>query len=49
MSLAGFALRYKAIVTTGVTLLLLWGTVSYMTMPRRETSTSRPTMGSVNA
>ena len=36
MSLAGFALRNKAIVSTGVTILLLWGAVSYMTMPRRE-------------
>ncbi|MHC4880570.1 MAG: efflux RND transporter permease subunit [Planctomycetota bacterium] len=36
MNLAGFALRYRPIVLTLVTLLMLWGVVSYLTMPRRE-------------
>ncbi|MHC4551067.1 MAG: efflux RND transporter permease subunit [Planctomycetota bacterium] len=36
MSLSGFALRYRAIVVTGVALLMLWGALSYLTMPRRE-------------
>ncbi|UCC29391.1 MAG: efflux RND transporter permease subunit [Phycisphaerales bacterium] len=36
MSLSGFALRYRVIVVTAVVLLMLWGTLSYLTMPRRE-------------
>ena len=36
MSLAGFALRYRAIVVTFVIVLMLWGILSYRTMPRRE-------------
>ncbi|MHC4342886.1 MAG: efflux RND transporter permease subunit, partial [Planctomycetota bacterium] len=36
MSVAGFALRYKFIVVSAVMLLLLWGALSYLTMPRRE-------------
>ncbi|MFG0319979.1 MAG: efflux RND transporter permease subunit, partial [Planctomycetota bacterium JB042] len=36
MSLAGFAVRYRVIVTAGVAILMLWGALSYVTMPRRE-------------
>ncbi|MHC4932174.1 MAG: efflux RND transporter permease subunit, partial [Planctomycetota bacterium] len=36
MSVAGFALRYKVIIVAVVTLLMLWGLLSYTTMPRRE-------------
>jgi len=36
VSLSGFALRYRVIVVTAVALLLLWGSLSYLTMPRRE-------------
>ena len=36
MNLAGFALKYKAIVVTAVVLLMFWGFMSYFTMPRRE-------------
>ncbi|MBI1312631.1 AcrB/AcrD/AcrF family protein [bacterium] len=36
MNLAAFAIRYRPIVLTLVTLLMLWGVVSYLTMPRRE-------------
>ena len=36
MNLAAFAIRYRPIVLTLVTLLMLWGVISYFTMPRRE-------------
>jgi multidrug efflux pump subunit AcrB len=36
VSLSAFALRYRVIVVTGVALLMLWGALSYLTMPRRE-------------
>ena len=36
MSLSAFALRYRVIVVMAVALLMLWGTLSYLTMPRRE-------------
>jgi len=36
MNLAAFAIRYRPIVLTLVTLLMLWGVISYLTMPRRE-------------
>ncbi len=36
MNLAAFAIRYRPIVVTMVTLLMLWGVMSVMTMPRRE-------------
>ncbi len=36
MSLSAFSLKYKAIVVTVVALLMLWGVLSYLTMPRRE-------------
>ena len=36
MSLSAFALRYRAIVTTAVVILMGWGVLSYLTMPRRE-------------
>jgi len=36
MSLSAFALRYRPIVVTAVALLMAWGILSYMTMPRRE-------------
>jgi multidrug efflux pump subunit AcrB len=36
MSLSAFSLKYKAIVVTMVALLMLWGVMSYLTMPRRE-------------
>ncbi len=36
MSLPGFALRNRVIVVMAVVLLMLWGTLSYRTMPRRE-------------
>ena len=35
MSVAGFALRYKAIIVTIVVLLMLWGAFSYNNIPRR--------------
>ena len=36
MNLAAFAIRYRPIVLTLVTLLMAWGIVSFFTMPRRE-------------
>ena len=36
MNLAAFAIRYRPIVITLVLLLMAWGVVSYLTMPRRE-------------
>lgn len=36
MNLAAFAIRYRPIVLTLVTLLMAWGVVSFFTMPRRE-------------
>lgn len=36
MNLAAFAIRYRPIVLTLVTLLMGWGIVSFFTMPRRE-------------
>ena len=36
MSLSAFSLRYKAIIVALVALLMLWGVLSYLTMPRRE-------------
>lgn len=36
MSLSAFALRFRPVVITLVMLLMLWGIVSYFTMPRRE-------------
>ncbi len=36
MSLSAFALKFKAIIITLVALLMLWGILSYCTMPRRE-------------
>jgi len=36
MNLAAFAIRYRPIVLTFVTLLMAWGVVSFFTMPRRE-------------
>lgn len=36
MNLAAFAIRYRPIVLTLVTLLMAWGLVSFFTMPRRE-------------
>jgi multidrug efflux pump subunit AcrB len=36
MNLAAFAVRYRPIVVTLVTLLMAWGTVSFFTIPRRE-------------
>lgn len=36
MSLAAFAVRYRTIVTAGVAVLMMWGLLSYNTMPRRE-------------
>lgn len=36
MNLAAFAIRYRPIVLTLVTLLMGWGLVSFFTMPRRE-------------
>ena len=36
MSLAAFAMRYRPIVVTVTVLLMLWGVISVMTMPRRE-------------
>ena len=36
MSLSAFSLKYKAIIIALVALLMLWGTLSYLTMPRRE-------------
>ena len=34
MSLPSFAIRHRPIVVTVVTLLMVWGVLSYMTMPR---------------
>jgi len=36
MNLAAFAIRYRPIVFTLVFLLMAWGTMSFLTMPRRE-------------
>ena len=36
MSLPGFALKHKAIVVTFVLVFMLWGVLSYQSMPRRE-------------
>ncbi|MCA8995693.1 MAG: efflux RND transporter permease subunit [Planctomycetaceae bacterium] len=36
MNLPRFAIRFRPIVVTLVTLLMFWGVVSYLTMPRRE-------------
>ena len=36
MSLSAFALRNRSIVVTAVTILMAWGVLSYLTMPRRE-------------
>lgn len=36
MSLPRFALRYRTVLVTAVTLLMLWGVYSYLTMSRRE-------------
>ncbi len=36
MSLSGFSLKFKSIVIALVALLMLWGMLSYFTMPRRE-------------
>ena len=36
MNLAAFAMKYRPIVITVTMLLMLWGVISVMTMPRRE-------------
>ncbi len=36
MSLSAFSLKFKAIVVALVALLMLWGVLSYLSMPRRE-------------
>ena len=36
MSLAGFALRYRAVIVSMVVVMMLAGSMSYMSMPRRE-------------
>ena len=36
MNLAAFAMKYRPIVITVTLLLLLWGVISVLTMPRRE-------------
>lgn len=36
MNLAAFAIRYRPIVLTLVFLLMVWGVISFLTMPRRE-------------
>lgn len=36
MSLAGFALRNRVIVSVAVLLLMVWGLLAYFTMPQRE-------------
>ena len=36
MNLSAAAIKYRPIVVTGVTLLMLWGVISILTMPRRE-------------
>ncbi len=36
MNLAGIAMRYRPVVLTLVTLLTVWGTITFFTMPRRE-------------
>ena len=36
MNLAAYAIRYRPIVLTLVFLLMVWGVISYFTMPRRE-------------
>ena len=36
MSLSDFAMRNRAIVTSAVVLLMGWGILAYLNMPRRE-------------
>ena len=36
MNLAGIAMRYRPVVLTLVVLLTVWGTITFLTMPRRE-------------
>lgn len=36
MSLSTLALRYRPIIVTAVTILMAWGVLAYLTMPRRE-------------
>ncbi|MFN3192472.1 MAG: efflux RND transporter permease subunit [Aureliella sp.] len=36
MNLAGFAMRFRPVVITFVTLLAVWGAITFQTMPRRE-------------
>lgn len=36
MSLSALSLKYRTIVLTAVALLMFWGVVSFLTMPRRE-------------
>lgn len=36
MSLAGAAVKYKPIVVSLVIILMVWGTITFLTMPRRE-------------
>ena len=36
MNLAAFAIRYRPVVITLVMLLMVWGIISFFTMPRRE-------------
>jgi multidrug efflux pump subunit AcrB len=36
MSLSAAAIKYRPVVVTGVAMLMLWGVVSVLTMPRRE-------------
>ena len=36
MNLAAYAMKCRPIVITMVILLMLWGVISVMTMPRRE-------------
>ncbi|MBI2478254.1 MAG: efflux RND transporter permease subunit, partial [Planctomycetia bacterium] len=36
MSLSAWSIKYRPIVLTLVSLLMIWGIASYMTMPRRE-------------
>ena len=36
MNLAALSMRYRPVVLTLVGLLFIWGTVTFLTMPRRE-------------
>ncbi|MEM8735029.1 MAG: efflux RND transporter permease subunit, partial [Planctomycetota bacterium] len=36
MNLAGYAMRFRPVVITFVTLLAIWGAITFQTMPRRE-------------